>query len=111
MENGQPVTTYDVAASPGNAGTVMVQDDDSLPIIAIEADSGEVLESTGMVMFKLTATGLSADNYLFRSMRHQLRDGHDFITDAVADNAVDFSVDFSDPDGDSVYNGEFSRQP
>ena len=32
--------------------------------------------------------------------------GGDFLTDSVANEAVDFSVTFSDPDGDEVYFGE-----
>ena len=107
MENNLPVTTYGVAASPANAGAVMIQDDDSLPAISILADSGEVAESVtgGKANFKLTATGLSADTTLNVNAT-PAEDGHDFITNAVADTAADFAVDFSDPDGDLVYTGE-----
>ena len=109
MENNQPVTTYGVAASPANAGTVMVQDDDSLPVVSILADSGEVTENVtgGKANFKLTVTGISADT-TFTVNATPAEDGDDFITDAVADTAADYAVDFSDSDGDSVYTGELA---
>ena len=107
MLNGALLTTYIVAASPGNRGTVMVVDDESLPRISIVADSGGVAENEGPARFMLTTTELSSTTTLMINAT-PAEDGRDHLTDQVADSAADFSVEFSDPDGDGTYTGLLS---
>ena len=107
MENGQPVITYSIDESLENSGTVKIVDDDSLPIISIVADNGDVAESTGSAKFMLTATGFNNDSNLPLSINATpAEDGSDFLTDSIADIATDFSVEFSDIDGDNIFTGE-----
>ena len=86
------------------AAMVNVSDDDSLPLIAIKADNGDLAENAGPASFMLTATGLSASTTLSVNAT-PAEDGHDFLTDQVAGNAVNFPIPFSDPDGDNTYTG------
>ena len=102
-DNADPIT-YTVASSPDNSAIVNVFDDDSLPTISIAADSGEVAESAGTAQFMITATGLTATTTLSVNAT-PAEDGSDFLTDAIADTAADFSVQLSDNDGDDTYNG------
>ena len=94
---------YTIPATP-TPGTVMVFDDDSLPVVSIVADSGEVAEDAGPAMFNLTATGLTATETLSINAT-PAENGADFLTDEVADTANNFPVEFTDPDGDSTYTG------
>ena len=86
---------------------VQVYDDDSLPRVSIVADSGNAPESNGTALFKLTATGLSAEATLQINATPAEVSG-DYLTDAVADAAADFDVVFTDPDGDGTFTGELS---
>ena len=105
-DTADPIT-YTVAAEPNNSASISVFDDDSLPIISIDADSGEVIENEGPAQFILTATGLSATTTLAINAT-PAEDGGDFLATSIANNAADFSVEFSDPDGDNTYSGELS---
>ena len=99
---------YTVAPAPNNSAIVNVVDDDSLPEIMIDADSGDVAEnvSGGKAKFKLSATGLTATtNIVVKATPAE--DGSDFLTDAIADTEATFTVEFSDSDGDDTYTGEF----
>ena len=87
-----------------NSGTITVIDDDSLPEISIVADNGGIAENEGPAMFSLTTTDLSADETLVINATPD-ENGEDFLTNTVAGRAQDFSVDFTDPDGDSTYTG------
>ena len=51
---------YNLATAPDNSATLNVIDDDSLPVIEITADNGEVVESIAMAAFNLSATDLKA---------------------------------------------------
>ena len=104
MVNSALFATYTVAASPGNQGTVMVVDDESLPRISIVADSGGVAENEGPARFMLTTSELSSTTTLLINAT-PAEDGRDHLSDKVADSAADFSVEFSDPDGDGTYTG------
>ena len=66
--------------------TVSILDDESIPVVSIEPDSGEVSE-TGPAQFKLTATGLTATEILKISAT-PAEDGADFLTDAVDGDQV-----------------------
>ena len=102
MENNQPVITYSVATSPEDSGTAVVIDDDSLPVVSIIPDSGEVAENAGPAKFMLAATGLTATTTLMINAT-PAEDGGDFLTDSIAETAEDFSVEFSDIDDDNIY--------
>ena len=84
---------------------VQLVDDDSLPVISIVADSGDIAENAGPAMFKLTATGLTATTTLSINAT-PAEDGADFLTDAIAGTADDFAVEFRDDDGDDTYTGK-----
>ena len=99
--------TYTVAPSPNHFASVIVRDDDSLPIISIAADSGDFPESNDPVKFMLTATGLTATTTLNINAT-PAEEGGDFLTGAVQDTAANHRVEFTDPDGDGTYNGELS---
>ena len=86
---------------------VTVNDDESLPEISIDADSVEVIENVGTAEFKLSTTGLTADTTLMINAT-PAENGHDFLTDAVAGIATTLPVEFTDPDDDDTYTGEFS---
>ena len=105
-DTADPIT-YTLAAAPNDSASISVFDDDSLPIISINADSGEVIENEGPAQFMLTATGLSATTTLAINAT-PAEDGGDFLTNSIANTAADFSVEFSDPDGDNTYSGELS---
>ena len=89
-DNANPIA-YTVGAAPNNSAVVNVVDDDSLPLIEILADSGNVGENVGPANFKLTATGLTVDTTLEINAT-PAEDGSDFLTDAVASTTSDFSV-------------------
>ena len=99
--------SYFAADSPNNTAAVIVYDDDSPPTIMIDADSGDVAENIGMAEFNLTATGLTGTTTIMVNATPS-EDGADFLTDAIADTAKDFPVEFTDPDGDSTFNGTLS---
>ena len=84
---------------------VQLVDDDSLPVISILADSGDMAENAGPAMFKLTATGLTATATLSINAT-PAEDGADFLTDEIAGTADDFNVEFRDDDGDDTYTGK-----
>ena len=84
---------------------ITIFDDDSLPTITIAPDSGTVAEDAGPAQFMLFATGLSANRTIdINATPAEVASG-DFLTNAVADTAEDFSVEFSDTDGDNTYTG------
>ena len=58
----------------------------------------------GKAKFKLTAVGLNQPETLMINAT-PAEDGGDFLMDDIAGTAADFSVDFSDPDGDTTYEG------
>ena len=103
-DNADPIT-YLVATDPNNSAVVNVVDDDTLPLILIAENNGEVVESVGTATFELTATGLNATTTLDINAT-PAEDGSDFLSDSVADTAADFPVEFTDPDGDNTYTGE-----
>ena len=105
MVNNQPVITYSVATGPADTGTVVVIDDDSLPVVSIIPDSGEVAENAGPAKFMLAATGLTAITTLMINAT-PAEDGSDFLADAIEETKKDFPVKFSDSDGDNTYTGE-----
>ena len=104
-DNANPVS-YMLPTSPIPTATLNVYDDDSPPTIWIAADSGGVAESDESANFKLSATGLITTTSITINAT-PAEDGSDFLTDAVADTAAEFSVEFSDTDGDNTYTGEF----
>ena len=106
MVNGEVVVTYSPAESPNHAGTVTVLDGDDLPSIAILADSGGVGEIAGTATFNLTATGITSDTTLSINAT-PAESGSDFLTDAIADTAENYSVTFTDPDADTIYTGHY----
>ena len=108
LEESTPATTYTVAESPDNTATVAVTDDESLPVVSIVADSGEIAENAGPAMFNLTATGLTADSTLMINATPAEVSGADYLTDEVADTDANFPVAFSDPDSDGTYTGTLS---
>ena len=57
----RPQIEYTVALDPNNSATINVTDDDSLPLLAIKADNGDVSESIGFASFEFTLTGVTAD--------------------------------------------------
>ena len=97
-------TTYTVGSQ--GFSTVEVIDDDSLPIISIVADNGNVAEHSGPAEFLLTATGLSSTTTLDINAIPTELGSADFLSNSVEDIAADFSVVFSDPDSDNTYTGE-----
>ena len=99
-----PLVKYVVGAAPNNMASVRVFDDDSLPTISIKADNGGIAESAGTANFMLTATGLTTTGSISVNATPSEVSG-DFLTDAVADSPSDYSVQFSDADGDSIYTG------
>ncbi len=89
---------------------VRVTDDDApttgiLPTINIAADSGIVAENDGPAKFILTATDLETPGLVIRATPAE--DGHDFLTNAVADTPNDFPVKFFDR-GNGIFSGELS---
>ena len=96
--------TYLVASSPNDTAIVNVIDDDSLPIVSIAADSGDVAESTLQANFMLTATRLSGISSLTVSATVAESKG-DYLTNAIADSTKNYPVDFTDPDGDGTFAG------
>ena len=98
---------YTVAPSPNNSAEVTVYDDDSPPTITIVADSGDVAESNRNAGFRLTATGLLTDSTLVINAT-PAEDGSDFLRSVIEGRADNFSVAFTDDDGDSTYEGELS---
>ena len=100
--------TYTVRPSPDDSATLNIIDDDTLPVVAIEADSGGVAEDMGPANFKLTATGLSGDTTLSINATPAEVSTADFLSNQVEATAADFDVDFSDPDNDDIYTGELS---
>ena len=72
------------------------------------ADSGSVAESAGTAQFKLTATGLTVDNTPLLINATPAEDTGDFLTEAIADEPINYSVIFSDPDQDDIYTGTFA---
>ena len=105
-DTANPIT-YTLAAAPANTASVNIIDDESLPVVMIEADSGDVAENIGTANFNLTATGLSATTTLMINAT-PAEDGSDFLTNAIADTPDDFPVEFSDSDGDDTYTGTLS---
>ena len=87
--------------------TIRIIDDDSLPVVSIIPDSGEVVENVGIAKFRLTATGLTAiTTLMINATPAEVED--DFLADEIIDTTKDFSVEFSDSDGDNIYTGELS---
>ena len=104
-DQNTPNITYTVG-SPGT-GSVNVIDDDSLPVVSIKANNGEIAENLATAKFELSTDDLTSDDTLMINAT-PAEDGADFLTNAIADTAKDFSVNFSDPDGDSIYTGLLS---
>ena len=98
---------YTVAPAPNDSATITIYDDDSPPTISMTAENGEIAENAGPAQFMLSATGLSATTTLLINATPTEVAG-DFLTGDISDTARNFSVEFSDPDGDSTYHGEFS---
>ena len=103
-DNADPIT-YTVAASPNNSAVKTVIDDDSLPTISIMSDSGSVSEGVGIARFKFEAFGLTETTTVVINAT-PVENGSDFLTNAIADTTVNYSVEFSDPDGNGTYIGE-----
>ena len=103
-----PLKTYYIGPPPNNSSEVTIVDDDSLPVVSILPDSGEVAENVGSAQFMITATGLIGSTPSLMINATPAEDGSDFLTDSVADTPDDFSVQFSGPDGDGTYTGELS---
>ena len=108
-DNADPVTYLRSTTLSEYTASVTVFDDDDLPEITIVADSGEVAEGVagGKAKFKLSATGLTQTTELAIKATPTEVDSDDFLTDAVADTEATDMVEFTDPDGDNVYSGEF----
>ena len=105
-EDDTPPTNYTVAPSPNNSAEVTVYDDDSPKTVTIAADSGEVFEDEGPAKFKLTATGLTADQTLMiQATPAEDGSGSDFLPDT---NGTSFPVMFTDLDGDNTFTGDLS---
>ena len=105
--NGALFATYIVAQSPGNQGTVIVIDDETLPRISIVTTSGGAAENDGPAQFILTTTELSSTTTLIINAT-PAEDGHEYLSDEVANIPEDFSVEFSDSDGDGTFTGLLS---
>ena len=56
----------------------------------------------------ITATRLFGSTPSLMINATPAEDESDFLTDSVADTPEDFSVQFSDPDGDGTYTGELT---
>ena len=97
---------YVLAIAPDNSARVTVYDDDSPPTISVASDSGDVFENVdgGEAKFDLSANGLTQAETLMINAT-PAEDGGDFLASTTT---ADFSVDFSDPDGDHTYTGELS---
>ena len=109
-DSSNPIN-YTVAASPDNSAVINVLDDESLPIVSIMADNGDVGEHLGQADFTLTATGLTSETTLMINATPSHINGFglaDFLANDVEDIAADYPVTFSDPDGDNVYIGILS---
>ena len=106
--NGDLAITYTIDPNADINGTVGITDDDSLPVISITADNGEVIEDAGPALFMLTATGLTADTMLSINATPSGLNSANFLTSSVEGEAADFDVQFTDPDNDSTYTGQLS---
>ena len=99
LENeSTPATTYSVGASPNNAATVNIIDDDSLPLLTISAPTLPVAESSGTVDFTITATTDLGSDFEVRYDPSEVGSG-DFLNDnatpisqeAETTQAIDFT--------------------
>ena len=106
ITDSNPIS-YTTASAPNNTALLTIYDDDSPPTVSVALDSGEVSEGVGTAIFKLSATSLSGTETVTINAT-PLEDGHDFLTDTIANTAVNLPVEFTDPDGDSTYEGDFS---
>ena len=106
-EEAIPATSYTVAPTPDNIAELAVTDDDaSRPTISISPDNGSVVESVGVAKFKLMATGLKADRTVFvDGYPREIRS--DFLSGSVETSGINATVNFTDPDGDHIYTGDF----
>ena len=106
----QDPATYYVASSPDNSAIINIIDDESLPLISILAASGEAIENSSFARFKLSATGIT-DSPASREVIIQAtpsENGADFLTDNIADSPSQAFVNFTDPDGDNIYEGVYT---
>ena len=106
--NNELDITYTIDPSADNTGTVDITDDDSLPVISITADNGEVFENAGPALFMLSATGLTTDTMLSINATPSGLNSANFLTSSVEGEAADFDVQFTDPDNDDTYTGQLS---
>ena len=84
--------TYTVGTQ--NIAKIDVIDDDSLPIVSVMADCGDVAESSGKAKFFIIASGVSQYDTLNINATPAEIDG-DFLTNSVANSPTSFLVDFS----------------
>ena len=104
-DNASPIK-YQVAPAPNNSAQLNVYDDDSPPTIMITADSGNVVEGDGTARFMLSATGLLTTTEIEVYATPAEVDGN-YLTNSVKDTRDKAEIEFSDPDGDQTYSGEF----
>ena len=104
-DQSNPIT-YTLATDPNHTAELRVIDDESLPVVSLLADSGSAAENTGKARFKLQATNLSATTTLMINAT-PAENGQFFLAIPVAGTATDYAVEFSDPNGDNVFTGEF----
>ena len=105
-DNANPIT-YTVIKSPGNSTELVVYDDDTPPRVQITRDNGEVIEGSGPARFILTATGITSTTTLMIKGTPS-ESGSNYLTSGTSGTQAIFPIEFSDPDGDSIYNGELT---
>ena len=93
---------YTVAPAPDNTATINVTDDDSLPILAIKADNGDVSESIGFASFEFTLTGVTADTSIRINVTSTEVDS-DFLDPTFKNKSNVTTQTFRDPDNDGTY--------
>ena len=114
LADNAPIS-YLIASAPDHTATITINDDESLPVISITADNGVVAENDGPASYMLTATGLSQDTTLTINATPSefglLLGGEvsvDYLPDDIVDIPTNYSVPFTDPDGDNIYQGEIT---
>ena len=96
---------YTVATTSNNSTSVNVFDDDTLPVISIVADNGDVAESAGQAQFMLTATEFRTDSRIFVNATPFAVNDSTYLSSGVAGTDDDFEVTFTDPDNDGIFEG------
>ena len=104
-DTASPIT-YLLAPAADNEAVVTISDDDSLPVIEIMADSGDVEENSNQAKFKLTATGLTEATRLLINATPENVDNN-FLSTSIAGVPAAYPVDFDDQ-GDGIYVGELA---